>query len=306
MLPEHLILWQGRAMGDDVADRSAQVSDGRTVAWTEYGPPDGIPLLRVPGTPGSRWSIRSDRTPWAERGLHVLTTERPGYGASTRLPGRRFREHSDDLAQILDLNGIDKAWVTGGSGAAPHILSFASRHPDRVRAVTILAGAAPLSDEQVGQMIELNQRSNKLCRERDVVGLTELLGGYREAVLADPLSGFRASMKEAPPGDQAVMSDPDWQASFARAIREALGVGLDGWLDECFAITNDWDDITLGDVAASVTWWHSAEDRNAPLEAAQALVARLPDAQLNVWPDGGHFAAYHREGQILDELLARG
>jgi pimeloyl-ACP methyl ester carboxylesterase len=293
-------------MVDDVADRSMQVSDGRTVAWTEYGPGDGTPLLRVPGTPGSRWSVRANLTPWAERGLHVLTTERPGYGASTRLPGRRFHEHSDDLAQILDLNGIDKAWVTGGSGASPHILSFASRHPDRVRAITILAGAAPLTDEQVGQMIELNQRGHKLSRERDIAGLIELLGPYREGVLADPLAGFRSSMTEAPAGDQEVMNDPDWQANFSRAIRESLGVGLDGWLDECLALANDWDDIVLSDVAASVTWWHSAADRNAPLEAAEALVARLPDAQLNVWPDGGHFAAYRREGQILDELLARG
>jgi pimeloyl-ACP methyl ester carboxylesterase len=293
-------------MVDDVADRSTQVSDGRTVAWTEYGPSDGTPLLRVPGTPGSRWSIRADRAPWAERGLRVLTTERPGYGASTRLPGRRFTEHSDDLAELLDLSGIDRTFVYGGSGAAPHILSFAARHPDRVRATTILAGAAPLTAEQVGQMIELNQRSNKLCRERDIEGLTELLGGYRESVLADPLAGFRSSMEEAPPEDQAVMNDPAWQVSFARAIQEALGPGLGGWLDESLAITNDWDDIVLSDVAASVTWWHSAGDRNAPLEAAEALVARLPDAQLNVWPDGGHFAAYHREGQILDELLARG
>jgi pimeloyl-ACP methyl ester carboxylesterase len=293
-------------VADDVADRSAQVSDGRTVAWTEYGPVDGTPLLRVPGTPGSRWSIRSDRTPWAERGLRVLTTERQGYGASTRQPGRRIAEHSDDLAQILDLNGIDRAWVTGGSGAAPHILSFAARHPDRVRAITVLAGAAPLNDEQVGQMIELNQRSNKLCQARDVEGLTELLGPYREGVLADPLGGFRGLMKEAPAEDQAVMNDPGWQAVFSRAIREALGQGLEGWLDECFAITNEWGEIELADVTASVTWWHSAEDRNAPLEAAQTLVARLPHARLNVWPDGGHFAAYHREGQILDELLARG
>ena len=293
-------------MGDDVADRSTQVSDGRTVAWTEWGPSDGIPLLRVPGTPGSRWTIRADRSPWAERGLRVLTTERPGYGASTRLPGRKFSEHSDDLAEILDRCGIDRAWVVGASGASPHILSFAARHPDRVRAVTILAGAAPLDADEVGQMIELNQQSQRFCRARDVEGLTGLLGPYRERVLADPLSGFREMMETAPAGDQAVMNDPAWQEIFARAIREALAGGLDGWLDECFAIVNEWDDIALDDVAASVSWWHSAADRNAPLTAAQRLVARLPHATFTVWPDGGHFAAYHREGQILDELLARG
>jgi pimeloyl-ACP methyl ester carboxylesterase len=293
-------------MVDDVADRSAVVSDGRTVAWTEYGPTDGTPLLRVPGTPGSRWSIRADRTPWAERGLRVLTTERPGYGASTRLPGRRFAEHSDDLAEILDLSGIDRAWVTGGSGAAPHILSFAARHPERVRAITIRAGAAPLTDDLVGQMIEINQLSNRLCVERDVAGLAELLGPYREGALADPLASFRGLMKEAPAEDQAIINDPGWQEVLVHSLREALGAGLEGWLDECLAITNDWDEIVLSEVTASVTWWHSAEDRNAPLEAARTLVAQLPCARLNVLSGRGHFAAYHHEEQILDELLARG
>jgi hypothetical protein len=35
------------------------------------------------------------------------------------------------------------------------------------------------------------------------------------------------------------------------------------------------------------------------------MAARLPNGRLTVWPDGGHFTGYHREGEILDELLAR-
>ena len=56
----------------------------------------------------------------------------------------------------------------------------------------------------------------------------------------------------------------------------------------------------------SVTWWHTAADRNAPLESARALVAELPNATFRMWPEGGHLAAYRLEGEILDELLARG
>ena len=66
---------------------------------------DGLPLLRVPGTPGCRYSLRADRTPWTQRHLRVITTERPGFGASSRLPGRRFREPADDMAAILDSLG---------------------------------------------------------------------------------------------------------------------------------------------------------------------------------------------------------
>ena len=87
------------SLGADVTDHRLTRPDGRVVAWSESGVADGRPVLRVPGTPGCRFSIRADRTPWIERNLRVITTERPGYGASTRLEGRAFVEHSDDLGR---------------------------------------------------------------------------------------------------------------------------------------------------------------------------------------------------------------
>ena len=290
----------------DVDDRSAVMPDGRTVAWTAWGDPTGTPLLRIPGTPGSRWNVRADRTPWRSRGLYVLTSERPGYGASTRLPGRRFSEHADDLARLLDVEGVDRAFVTGGSGAGPHILSFLSRHPDRVRAATVTAGGAPLREQDVAQMIELNQQGHRLARARDTDGLLALLESVREQLVADPLASIRATMAEAPADDLAIMNDPAWQVTFVRSVRESLAVGADGWLDECLALANDWPEIDLAAVTPSVTWWHTPADRNAPFEAAKVLVEQLPDARLNVWEDGGHFASYRLEGEVLDELLSRG
>ena len=296
--------WDG--VHDEVHERRLIVRDGRTVAWTEWGPANPVPVLRVPGTPGSRWTIRGDRTPWADHGLRVLTTERPGYGESTRLPGRRFAEHADDLAEILDTASLDRVFVMGGSGAAPHILAFLSRHPDRVRAATILAGAAPLAQDEVGTMIPINQQAHVLAKANDRAGLEGLLAPIRDELLADPLAGFRSTMAEAPADDQAVINDPVWQQAFIRAVREALGGGIDGWVDESMAIVQDWDDIDLTAVTPSVTWFHTAADRNAPLAAARRLVEQLPHAQFRLWDDGGHFAAYHREGEILDELIARG
>ena len=123
-------------LGTDVTDHRLTRPDGRIVAWSESGVATGRPILRVPGTPGSRLSLRADRSAWIERGLRVITTERPGFGASTRLEGRAFVEHSDDLAAILDVLGIEALPVYGASGASPHILDFAARHPERVRAAT--------------------------------------------------------------------------------------------------------------------------------------------------------------------------
>lgn len=235
----------------------------------------------------------------------MITTERPGFGASTRLPGRGFNEHADDLAAILDELGLGRVPVIGGSGAAPHILALCARHPDRVEAATILVGAAPLEDHEIDQMIGLNATGQRMTLAGDRAGLTTLLSDARASILADPLGGMRAVMETAPPADQEIMNDPDWQASLVVALSEALRPDVEGWLDEGEAIVFRWDDIDLDAVACTITWWHGTEDRNAPLSAARRLVDQLPDARLVVWDEGGHFTGYHKEAEILDELLAR-
>jgi hypothetical protein len=56
-----------------------------------------------------------------------------------------------------------------------------------------------------------------------------------------------------------------------------------------------------------VTWWHAPKDANAPLSAARRVVGHLPNARLVTFGENeGHLAGYHRQGEILDELLARG
>lgn len=279
--------------------------DGRTVAWSECGSAGGRPVLRLPGTPGSRRSLPADLAPWTARGLRLITVERPGFGASTRLPGRGFTEHADDLAAILDRLAMERLPVYGGSGGAPHVLAFAARHPDRVTAATIVDGIAPLTDEEVLEQVDFNVTGDGLARAGHVAALRAMMDEARTAIMADPIGGFRAIMATAPPEDQAIMADPVWQATFARGMTEALAPGVSGWLDEALAINGAWPDVDLDAVTSSLTWWHSEADRNCPISAARRLVGRLYRARLVTWAGAGHLSGVRREPEILDELLAR-
>jgi pimeloyl-ACP methyl ester carboxylesterase len=292
---------------DGLREGRLQRPDGRTVAWSEWGPSDGTPVLRVPGTPGCRYTLRADRSPWQTRHLRMITTERPGFGASTRLPGRGFAEVADDLAAVLDQLELDSVHVTGGSGSAPHELALAARHPTRVRAMTVVVGAAPTTEEEEEREVGLNRAGRKLLRAGDVAGYRALLAEARHALLADPIAAFQQTMDNAPEADRAVMADPTWQESLKLSIVEALREGVDGWVDEGLAISGDWNDVDLAAVRTSLTWWHAGADANAPLSAARRLLERIPQAQLQrLGADEGHMAAFHREGEILDELLSRG
>jgi pimeloyl-ACP methyl ester carboxylesterase len=290
---------------NDVREGRLVRPDGRTVAWSESGLREGRPVLRLPGTPGSRLSLRMDQAPWVVRELRVITVERPGFGVSTRLPGRGFAEHADDLAAILDHLGVGSLAVYGGSGGAPHVLGFAARHPARVLACSIVDGAAPLTDDEVGQQVDIVAAADRLARAGEAVALRALLDEARTSILADPIAGYREVMETAPAADQQIMADPAWQAAFTRGICEALAPGVDGWLDEVLAMGGYWPDFDVGAVTSSVTWWHGDGDRNCPLSAAQRLVGRLPNAQLIVSAGSGHLVADGGEGEILDELLER-
>ena len=279
--------------------------DGRTLAWVEAGIPDGRPILRVPGTPGSRLQVRPDQAPWLDRGLRMILTERPGFGASSRHPGRGFLDHADDLAAILDELGLDRVPILGGSGAGPYLLALAAGHPDRVQAVTVAVGAAPIEDDEAELMIGLNADGYWLAKAGDRDGMTALLTPVRESILADPLASFREVMETAPPSDQEIMSDPAWQEYLRRGLTEALRPAVDGWVDESMLMVRGWQDLDVSAVRASLTWWHGDHDRNAPLPAVRRLLGQIPHARLVVWPDAGHLTPYHQEAAILDELLAR-
>ena len=277
--------------------------DGRTLAWREYGPPHGRLLLRFQGTPGSRNSRHPHEDAYDRLHVRVIAFDRPGYGASSRLPGRRISVVADDAVELLDHLGLDVVHVSGGSGGGPHALAFAANHPERVRAATVVVGMAPLEEEDTPGLIELNRDGWYAARE-GWEAMHELLAPRREEVLADPLAGFRAAMEAAPASDKAVMDDPAWQRVFIEDVTEAFRPGAEGWADEAMALNLPWD-FHLADVQCSVTWWHGAHDANAPIAAVRRLLAETSGVDLRVWTEAGHLEAYHRHDEIVGELLAR-
>ncbi len=65
-----------------------RTKDGRTLAVEEAGDLAGRPVLVHMGTPNSRHLYRRSVADAAERGLRLISYDRPGYGGSTPQPGR--------------------------------------------------------------------------------------------------------------------------------------------------------------------------------------------------------------------------
>jgi pimeloyl-ACP methyl ester carboxylesterase len=275
--------------------------DGRELAWRWWGDDGGVPILRLQGTPGSR--LYRNHNPQIQRdlGVRYLMADRPGYGGSSRKPGRGMADIADDLVALLDMHGLERVPVMGTSGGGPHALAIAAQHPDRISAVSVIVGAVPLEPDEVSGLVGVNAQGFAAA-EKGWDALYAVLAPVRERILG--AEGMQGVLSDAPATDRAIMESAAWQRMSRINSGEALKQGAEGWTDESFALHQKWD-FEPRNIKASLTWWHGDDDKNAPLSAARRGVSQLRQVDLRVWHQEGHLASLVHEKEIVQDLLDR-
>lgn len=116
--------------------------DGARLRYRRWRPagPDAAPalvLLHGAASNGSRW-WRFCETSALAASHRLLRPDLRGHGGSVWRGPARMERWSDDLVELLDAEGLDRAVLVGhclGANLAAHC---AARHPDRVRALVLV------------------------------------------------------------------------------------------------------------------------------------------------------------------------
>lgn len=126
--------------------------------YVRAGPREATPVVVIPGGPGlaSVLPYRGLRRWAASGGLDLVMIEHRGVGRSRHdLDGRplppeamRITAVLDDIAAVLDAEGIDRAVVVGSSYGSYLAMAFGVRHPERV--ASMLLDSALQSTRDVG------------------------------------------------------------------------------------------------------------------------------------------------------------
>jgi pimeloyl-ACP methyl ester carboxylesterase len=280
--------------------------DGRRLDIEISGPDGGLPLVFHHGTPGSVRRFGVIERAAHERGLRLVTFSRPGYGDSTRLPGRSVADVASDVAAVLDHLDAPRCLVAGWSGGGPHALATAALLPDRVTGALVIAGVAPWDADGLdflAGMGEQNIDEFALALQGEAAirpGLTAEAASLREATVADLVKGLDTLLPEV---DRAVLTDEygaDLTANFAEALRR----GVDGWLDDDLAFVRPWG-FSLADIAVPSFVWQGSEDLMVPFTHGQWLAGHIPGVTAHLETGEGHLSiGVGAIGPMLDELVA--
>jgi pimeloyl-ACP methyl ester carboxylesterase len=265
-----------------------------------YGDPDGKPVFLLHGTPGSRLGPHPRPAVLHRLGVRLIAFDRPGYGGSDRMEGRRVADAAADVQAIADAYGLRKFAVVGRSGGGPHALACAALLPERTTKAAVLVTIAPRSADGL-DWLDGMARSNVMeftAASNGYVGIAAHTKQVADAIRADPGSLIARLQAELPDPDKRVVADRGIRSMLVDAYAEAMRTSDYGWIDDALAFCWPWG-FDPAAVTVPVLLWHGANDVFSPASHARWLAGRIPNATVIVQAGAAHFGAL----DVLPDIL---
>ncbi|MFE0592584.1 alpha/beta fold hydrolase [Micromonospora echinospora] len=270
--------------------------DGRRLAWSEWGPPDGRPVLLCAGAAMSgSLGFGVDLLP--RSGMRLLGVDRPGLGGSTAHPGRTLASWVDDCAHLVDRRGLTGPVAVGFSQGAPFAVALAGA--GLVRALAVVAGQDDLAAQRDLLAPEVAALVDDVRRDPDAVE-------RRFAGLATADGMWELVIGMSAPHDRALYQRDDFAAAYRRCLAEGFRQGAAGYARDLRICLGPWP-YPPERVAVPVDLWYGRRDASGvhSPDFGTALARRFPDARHHLLDDEGGSILWTRAGDILTALRER-
>lgn len=270
---------------DMAAARARLAAETPEVAETACGPieyverGEGVPVLVVHGIFGGFDQGLGIGAGNLGPGTRMIAPSRFGY-LGTPMPETATPERqADAYVCLLDHLGVDRAVLFGTSAGATSVLQFALRHPERTQGLILMSANAP-GEVEVQTMPRAV--TNVLFRSDAVFWL-----------LTTHMQGLLTPMMGVPAGFTLTRAQEDdvfgMMASILPVKSRADGALFDMYVSN--PDVNSGYPLETLDMPVLVI---NARDDPLTLHAnAEALAARLPNAELVTIEDGGHLFLGH-------------
>ncbi|MEA5386534.1 alpha/beta hydrolase [Haloarculaceae archaeon H-GB11] len=278
--------------GDD--PRTISLPDGRTLAFAEYGDPDGYPILFFHGTPGSRLGARMLADAASELDLRIVAPDRPGIGESDGDSRRSLLDWPADVSALLDALSIADVGIVGFSAGGPYALACAHELPDRVAGVSLVSTVGPsesLDPADIRSQFVYATLSHAPWLVR---------GPYRAiSYLARSDRGRlrRVMTANASPADTELLKTGTGDIVFDD-FAEAFAQGTSGAAHDTSLLARSWD-FDLEDVTVPVSLWHGRNDQTIPASVASRTAEALPASKCSLLDAEGHFSTLRTADEAI-------
>lgn len=281
-------------------DSTLILPDGRILGYAQFGASDGRPLLYFHGGISSRLDIAFANDYCQKNNFKIIAPDRPGIGISSPKSKRSLLDWAEDVENLLDHLNIKSLPLLGWSLGGPFVWACAYKLPHRFSKISTIGGASPvLPPVTIEQLGLLADRMLFSCPP----AFEPLLAASIDASCKLPPQTIKWMLEsELVDDDKAIVQELSLSDA-TDFIIEATRQGGMGVIDDYKAVAQDWG-FELSEIKGDVTLWCGEQDLLLPRTMTEYLKDRIPNAQVNLLLDRGHFMLRRELDQVLPHLFS--
>lgn len=274
-----------------------------TIAWSDYGPASGKPVLIVHSNWCCRFVPRVLAQELQRRGWRPIAIDRPGFGGTSLGSANKadpFGQAIEDVLQVLDAAKIEQIPIIARCGAQ-FTLAFKAAAPERVGPV-ILVSPTPAASNRgkrsgpVGAFKEAFFRSPRL--------IEFFFGAISAQFTFGRVEHLMQMISKGSPTDEGLCADPQFIRDRFRALRPfTTGNFQGGVLEEMVISHGVWEFPPL-EVANWLILQGGEDPLNSTEEVNDYWRRILPQTGIDVVPDAGRFITSSHAALVIDRLEA--
>lgn len=282
------------------SDKFVTLTCGQEIAYREYGPADGSPIIVCHNGYGCRVTIPRDYEKTCKKyGKRVIIPDRPGYGLSPYLKGhpQGWNKMFMDFIDQLNIESYELLGTVLGSVIA---LNFAASADKRLTRVKLCSPVFVNERKDTDYLIGIFAPVTRLIRasERFACEIYEL---WLKSVTMN-LSVHYRSMLDNSVGtaERDLFQNNNTIDLMIEGFQLGSSHGLEGISHEmvyCLSPRN----VDLSKVAAPVDLWWGTEDNRISREGVDNLAKQLPNAKVHVREGYSEHIYY----ALFDEIVSK-
>lgn len=268
-------------------------TDLGVLRYHELGPSDGQPLLLLhgsgPGVTGWR-NFRGVVGTFAEF-FRTLILEFPGFGVSDDFGGHPMITALDAVVRFVDALGLETVDIVGNSMGGGVGINYAIAHPERVRRLVTIGG--------IGRNILTPGPAEgiRLLQEFTDDPTREGLVRWLHSMVYDPATVTEELIEER--WGHAI--DPATLAGARRMYSKEAFAAMMAAMESSKG-PQPWAVMHRVQAPTLITW--GRDDRVSPLDMALIPMRTIPNAELHVFPNCGHWAMIEAKEAFQSAVLA--
>lgn len=280
--------------------RFIELTDGRRLAYTEWGDPGGIPVVHQHGMPGSRFDHEAPPEFYRSLGVRVITPDRPGYGLSSRHPGSRLLDWPADVEELADALNLDRFGITALSGGGIYALACAEAIPGRLTEVVVTGCPGPMQRKGAFDGMRFMTRAGVWLGGHTPALVQTVAAAMAGTVRAHPDFFLDQSNHDKPAPDLRWMSMGSVRSDATLTLTEAFRTGGWGYAHDLRMLAQPWG-FSPANIRVPVQLWHGDEDTVIPPHHSEYLASLIPGSTLRICPGEAHMVLWNHLAEVLLE-----